>query len=37
MPPKEVLKYILDIEFVIVELELVIDLCFFAPSFSFTT
>jgi hypothetical protein len=37
MPPKEVLKYILDLEFVIIELELVIDLCFSAPIFLFTT
>lgn len=37
MPPKEVLKYILDIEFLIFELELVINLCFSAPIFLFTT
>ena len=37
MAPKEVLKYILDIEVVIIELELVINLCFSAPIFLFTT
>jgi len=37
MPPKEVLKYILAIEFVIIELELVIDPSFSAPIILFTT